>query len=227
MRMRTHPSRAFRHQFMALSCILSILVGLAAGCLTQPNIGASISLDTRFTTPTNVIDLLRNFKLAMDEALFLRDDFYTDKVIKAFSGGREVTWDTVPAPGKNWGRVSDFAEMIKPYYYEGRPSPGLAMRFWGRLTNEEGIATRWSFVIAGPSSPTFSDTVSVFGQNWRKREGLIYAHPVIEDPPTKPYGNAHIDYKASSRGLERSMFFDFRPDATLQIANFWIRETPR
>jgi hypothetical protein len=88
---------------MALSCIFSVLVGLASGCLAQPSISGSAPLDTRFTKPTNFLDLLRNFKLAMDEALFWRGDFYSDRVIKAFSGGKKVIWDSVPEPRRNCG----------------------------------------------------------------------------------------------------------------------------
>ena len=54
--------------------------------------GASEKLMATIERPTTTIQVLQNFKFALDNDLFLRDDFYTDENLGKFFAANKVFW---------------------------------------------------------------------------------------------------------------------------------------
>src|SRR5512140_1208086 len=61
----------------ACSCFLMMWLAGCAGSLVE--------------RPSNVLDVLRNVRVAVDDGLLLRADFFTEEGIKSFTGGERAT----------------------------------------------------------------------------------------------------------------------------------------
>ena len=207
--------------------IVSMVFVCLAGCSSLPRAQTRESAqqaNAKLVVPRNLIDVLRNFKVAIDSELLLRDDFYTEENLKRFSGGREITWHSTSGDGKNWGSIAGFDSIAEPLVYGGTTYNALYISFWQEVRDEKGIATRWRLDFHSPQRPDFSDVEAIFGKQWVLYE-LSVPIPDMQRPraPTRLHGNEKIIYQSVTPVREQQMRFDFAFDATLEHAGFMLR----
>jgi hypothetical protein len=173
--------------------------------------------EVTFKKPTTPLELLQNVKLAFDHGLLLREDFYSDENLKAFSGGAKVRRSV---GGPNAGprdlfcEVTEFGSMVAPRKVGNFVISGIALSLRRRILEDGRVSGSVSLSFQ-QSVPTlsFEAVTELFGSDWASSKEMISPHLVLQ-PPTKPHGNARIEYIVGDARSELS----FDPNALLSSA---------
>lgn len=207
---------------LLLPVVLLLVSVLVAPLRAQTNEPTAKQFYSKIVRPVTLIDLLRNFKTAMDGDLLLRDDFYTDDNLKKFSGGERIIWIKVPPNGR--GEIVGFGTMVKDLHHDGRTWGGLGIIFSQNFNEGREAVTGWLLTISDPNSVSFSEVEAIFGTGW---EGRTFMNPPPHGPPrppaTHPRGYDRIVYNSVSPTLQREMIFSFSSDGKVGTANFILR----
>ena len=207
---------------LLLPVVLLLASVLAVPLRAQTNEMTAKQFYSKIVRPVALIDLFRNFKIAMDGELLLRDDFYTEDNLKIFSGGERIIWIREPPTAR--GDITSFGTMVKDLQHDGRPWGGLGFTFLLNFKEGREAVTGWLLTISDPNSVSFSEVEAIFGTNW---EGDTFMNPPPHGPPrppaTHPRGYARIVYKSVSPTLQREMRFSFYSDGKVGTANFILR----
>lgn len=196
-----------------LPVVLLLLSVLVAPLCAQTNDSRAKQFYSKIVTPVTLIDLFRNFKIAMDGDLLLRDDFYTEDNLRRFSGGKRIVWGRGPPNAR--GDIADFGSMVKDAQYDGRTWAGLGIQFSQNFNEDRVAVTGWLLTIGYPNSVSFSEIEAIFGTSWENRTLLV-------TPPHGPPPLPAIIYKSGSASLRREMVFSFS-NGKVGTANFILR----
>lgn len=160
--------------------------------------------------PTTTIEVLRNFKFALDNDLFLRDEFYTDENLEKFFAASKISWDEVH-PLRRIGRVSSLHLDI--------------FLFHGTVDAEGNEAVNGRKQGAGVinASLTADSVIEVFGKPMKVTNPYAAestTHPSALMPKTHELGNLAIEYKFDRPRTTASLFCIFHGDGTVNRCNF-------
>lgn len=207
---------------LLLPVVLVLVSVLAVPLRAQTNETTAKQFYSKLVRPVTLIDLFRNFKIAMDGDLLLRDDFYTEDNLKEFSGGERIIWIREPPVAR--GEITRFGTMVKDLQHDGRPWGGLGITFLQNFKEGREAVTGWLLTISDPNSISFSQVEAIFGTNWERQ---TFMNPPTHGPPrapsTHPHGYDRIIYKSVSPAFQREMIFSFSSDAKVGTANFILR----
>lgn len=85
-----------------LFMVLMIAQTQPAGCAEPSDFRGKLMATVN--RPTTAIEAWRNLKFALDNGLFLRDDFYTDENLKTFFAATQISWQE-NLPTRTTGRL--------------------------------------------------------------------------------------------------------------------------
>lgn len=219
------PSQRFLQSLLAFLCFSLIVAGATHKCGAQPALPASSVLSTAemkalVQVPQNFESLLGNIKKALDHALLLRADFYTDDVLRHYFGGRTVSWSPTDGADKKWGQIGDFGPIVTPITVQGVRTGGLAFYFYKELQPGGTCISTLSLTVSGETTTDFEAVGRILGAGWE--HGPI--RPLSPDygyhPRTRPHGNDLIEYSIRDGLVNWQASFEFAPDAMIKNANF-------
>jgi hypothetical protein len=223
------PASSTAWLLVATFVYLSSMVGcvLPVGAQTAGN----TSLDYQVHKPVSLIDLLRNAKVAIDNALPLNEDFYTEGSLSRFFGGTTIVGDW-PVPQWRDPRylqieIADFG-ICPPWIVgaDGRPIEGLSILIKRDLRRQEDAWADLQLTIRDACGPPFEEVEALFGTRWKIEERPLpepHAIPQTTQYPTAPHGGDLISYDYFSHGLERRLIFSFRYDGRIESARFSVK----
>src|SRR5690242_3718731 len=98
-----------RQQGLSLSMVYAVLMSLISTAHTAPARCAEMDSPSEkammnVSPPTTANEVLRNFKIAFDNELFLREDFYSEDNLKNFFSADRVSWNEV-TPARTSGYI--------------------------------------------------------------------------------------------------------------------------
>jgi hypothetical protein len=172
--------------------------------------------------PATPFELLENVKIALDQGLLLREDFYTDENLKRFSGGTKVRRS---AGGQDVGpkyifcSVTEFGAMVEPRIVGNIVIPGISVGFRRTILEDGRVAGSVSVRLQqGVPSLSFDEVTKLFGPHWTYSKDILSPHMRMESP-RKPHGNARIEYRAA----DVLHILSFNRDALLDSAEFRLQ----
>ena len=161
--------------------------------------------------PTTTIQVLRNFKFALDNDLFLRDDFYTNENLGMFFAANKVSWyETTPvrASGFVYTQYSVGFWLIHGVMDEkGNVAADGKKRGWGTIN---AAVTADSIIALFGKPAKITDPYAT--DNWR------HPTPLIEK--THELGNLTIEYKFDHPSATASLNCTFHGDGTVKGCGF-------
>jgi hypothetical protein len=161
--------------------------------------------------PTTTLEVHRNLKFALDNDLFLRDDFYTDENLQKFFAADRISWHGgIPTHsfGNAFTRLSiDFSLIHGTIDAEGNPVAN------GRKHGGGTIST----------TLTADSVIEVFGKP------IKITNPYAAEDPrhhsvvmqkTHGFGNLAIGYRFDRASTTASLYCIFNGDGTVKGCNF-------
>lgn len=222
--MRAVLSEKILDWLLALSVSFAVFAEQSGEAIAQADDKSAVQFYSKIEKPRDLVGLFRNFKVAVDGALLIREDFYTDQHIKQFSGGNVIVWSRNHGPGKEWGEVTDFGAMVQPWPSVGKLLSGLHMSFVANLDEPEGRTAAWSVIIRPPNRLAFVDVERIFGKGWAYGDWTSPSPDAPPPPhPIDPLGNERLIYRADKPGLHWEAKFNLAYDATIEDVRFVMR----
>ena len=179
--------------------------------------GAKVAASPK--SPTTPLELLQNIKLALDQGLPLREDFYTDANLMRLFGGSKVesvTDDPTAGPKDIVRQLSNFGTMVEPVKVGSATISGISLVVHRSVAADGKISASLSLDLLRPAQNlNFDQVTGLFGPNLSvpKKPKLPHMKPA---PARQAHGNAEIEYLSGTADNE----FTFNPDAILGAAMF-------
>jgi len=170
--------------------------------------------------PSTVLELLTNLKVALDQNLLLREDFYTQENLKKISGGDKVFW-IGKTPTRQQAGITEFGGMLRPVRVGNNTFEGVSYSVGRDVLDSEKIQANahLSFMASNPDV-TFEQIEDVFGKGWQRFPFFPPPTGRKFEPPTHPPGNDRIRYDFDSGHVGRSIVMEFHEDGTLYNITF-------
>jgi len=160
--------------------------------------------------PTTAIEAWRNLKFALDNDLFLREDFYTDENLKKFFAATQISWQE-NRPTRTTGLLlSPYLEISLIY--------GTFDEQWKEDANgkRRGGGTVTTGVTADLITAVFGKPMKV--TNPYAEERPPHFTPLIRK--THQLGNQLVEYHFDHARTAASLSFLFNGDGTVQGCGF-------
>ena len=164
--------------------------------------------------PTTAIEAWRNLKFALDNDLFLRDDFYTDENLKKFFAATQISWQE-NLPTRTTGRLlSPYLEifLIRGTFDEKGNVDVNARRRGGGTIGTDATADLVIAVFGKPMKVT----------NPYAAEGP--EHPTALMRKTHEFGNLSIEYHFDHARTTASLRCLFIGNGTVNVCGFGNKE---
>jgi hypothetical protein len=176
-------------------------------------------------TPSNPSELLQNIKIAMDQHLLRREDFYTNVNLKNFFGAKTVVFGGDFRKQK-YAELGGYDNMIQPVkIWPDKPNVMSGISIQVRRIAKEGglIEGELSLLIFRDGVfPGFDFNQKMFGTN-RAAEFALADFDETVRPPTDPHGNDRIEYTGNDGPVHQTIRLSFASDGTL--SHFYYVET--
>lgn len=184
---------------------------------------STVELCAKIKEPTTSLELMANFKFAMDNDLLLRDDFYEKDELSAVFGGKEIFVRhpktdaqefTFKASLINFPKIyppilmrnvirSGFEILIDVKYKNGIPTEGWLRALWSRFDGEL----------------VYENVINVLGTpNRFEIEESEPRGPIA--PITHPYGHMSMSYDYKTSKMTRYIGFSLTSQGTLALGSF-------
>jgi hypothetical protein len=219
---RRGPSgcRTIQSAILALAVLLTIASGDETFGQSAPRLtSADIPPVER---PTSLTALLVNAKLAAEQWLLLRDDFYREDVLQQYFGGAEVKFID-RQPGRIIrGDITGFDNIVEPITVQGKKLEGITGSF-RREVAADGTVTAYFLVhIYGGTTLNFDTVERLFESAGRRLE--LRRQPL--DEPRMPLSRDVHLYSRGDGAHELKISLAFLPRGELSDANFWTSLSP-
>jgi hypothetical protein len=179
-----------------------------AGCAEPADFrGKSLTTVNR---PTTAIEAWRNLKFALDNDLFLREDFYTDENLKKFFAATQISWRE-NLPTRTTGRLfSPYLEifLIRGTFDEKGNADVNARRRGGGTIGTDATADLVIAVFGKPMKVT-----NPYGAEAPE-------HPTALTPKTHEFGNLSIEYNFDHARTTASLRCLFTGSGTVWVCGF-------
>jgi hypothetical protein len=180
--------------------------------------------------PKTPLELLENTKLAIENDLLLREEFYLDEGLKLFFGGARIIW----VLNRRTAKVGDVREL-GDLFENSRRYPGLGASFYREVFDENGNESESGKVRAHFVADTGRDfrlTVEVveiiFGapnEITNSYSGVNLAHPEPLERKTHRLGNTRLSYIFNRPLSTTSAWFVINGDGT--VDRFGLKQEAR
>jgi hypothetical protein len=172
--------------------------------------------------PTTLAALLINAKLATEQWLLLREDFYRTDVLQQYFGGAVVEFTDRRASAVVAGSISRFDNIVDPITVQGKKIEGISCLF-RREVAADGTVTAYVLVhIVGGTTLNFDTVERLFESVGRQLE---LRRPPL-DQPRMPLSRDEYLYSRVDGGRELKISLAFLPRGKLSDANFWTSQGP-
>jgi hypothetical protein len=172
--------------------------------------------------PTTLAALLVNAKLAAEQWLLLREDFYRADVLQQYFGGAVVKFIDRQSSSVIRGTISSFDNIVDPITVQGKKIEGISCSF-RREVAADGTVTALVYVhISGGTTLDFDTVERLFESGGRQLE---LRRPPL-DEPRMPLGLDKYLYSRVDGGRELKILLSFIPRRELTDANFWTMGAP-
>jgi hypothetical protein len=161
--------------------------------------------------PTTTTDVLRNFKFALDNDLFLREDFYTEDSLKRFFAADKITWDEA-TPTRKSGYVDTQYSVL---FFLVR---GTIDEKWNVVPNGKKLAS--GTINTNASADMI---VELFGPPKEIRDPYDphnLSHPTPLMKKTHKFGNLAIEYKFDHSRSSASLTCIFNGNGSVKGCSF-------
>ncbi|MBR0987461.1 MULTISPECIES: hypothetical protein [Bradyrhizobium] len=161
--------------------------------------------------PTTANEMLRNFKIAFDNELFLRDDFYRDENLRNFFAADRVAWSEVTR-----ARTSGYVRSRLPislFLIRGTIDahwnvvPGAKRRADGTI--DANVSADFVVQLFGNPMKVYDPSAN---DSWR--------HPTPLTEKTHPLGNLAVEYKFDRARSTASLNCRFNGNGTVNACSF-------
>lgn len=215
-------SSSLRHSLQAVVLAFAILLTVSNGAesLAQPTTRL-VDIPT-VQKPTTLAALLVNAKLAAEQWLLLREDFYREDVLQQYFGGAVVEFTGQQSSKVIAGTISGYDNFVEPITVQGKKIDGLSCSF-RREVGADGTVTAYVFVyLSGSTTLNFDAVERLFGSVGRRLE---LRRPQL-DQPRMPLSRDQYLYSRVDGGRELKIALAFLPRGELSTANFWTMGVP-
>jgi len=172
--------------------------------------------------PATLAALLVNAKLAAEQWLLLREDFYREDVLQQYFGGAVVEFIDRQSSRVIEGTISGFDDFVEPITVQGKKIEGIACSF-RREVVPDGTVTAYVFVsLSGSTTLNFDAVERLFESVGRRLE---LRRPRL-DEPRMPLSRDEYLYSRVDGGRELKIALAFLPRGKLSTANFWTSQSP-
>lgn len=172
--------------------------------------------------PSTLIEVLKNIKLALDQHLLLREDFYTEENLKLFFGGENVAWRKINDPKLQWGDVIDFGSLVEPLILKNMTLEGISITFLRNVKEDGKTEMRLNLLLRRSNLVGFESIENIFGKGWApSRDSWRISHGETYIAPTRPHGNERIEYAVNEGDIQSLVDMKFNHDASLSFADFF------
>jgi hypothetical protein len=213
-------SRRYQSAMLAFITLAAVVTGAEAlgQSATRP-VAADIPSVER---PTTLAALLVNAKLAAEQWLLLREDFYRADVLQQYFGAAVVEFVDTRNSGAIQGWISQFDNIVDPILVQGKTIEGISGSF-RREVAADGAVTAYVFVsLSGSTTLNFDAVERLFESVGRRLE---LRRPRL-DEPRMPLSRDEYLYSRVDGGRELKIALAFLPRGKLSIANFWTSRSP-
>lgn len=210
--------RILQSAILASAALLTLVsggetVGQSATRLTSVDIPA-------VEKPKSLAALLVNAKLAAEQWLLLREDFYRADVLQQYFGGAVVKFIDRQSSSVIRGTISGFDKFVEPITVQGKEIEGLSCSF-RREVSADGTVTAYVFVTLR-ATLDFAAVERLFKSVGRRLE--LRRQPL--DEPRMPLSpDVHL-YSRAEGSRELKISLSFLPGGGLSSANFWASGVP-
>jgi hypothetical protein len=203
--------------FIALAAVVTGTEALGQSA-TRPGAADIPSVER----PTTLAALLVNAKLAAEQWLLLREDFYRADVLQQYFGGARVEFVDTRNSGAIQGWISQFDNLVDPIVVQGKKIEGISGSF-RREVAADGTVTAYVLVsLSGSTTLDFGAVERLFDSAGRRLE---LRGPRL-DEPRMPLSRDDYLYSRVDDGRELKIALAFLPRGMLSIANFWTSQRP-
>jgi hypothetical protein len=172
--------------------------------------------------PTSLGALLINAKLAAEQWLLLREDFYRADVLQQYFGGAVVEFTDRQSSRLIRGTISGFDNIVEPITVQGTKIEGISCSF-RREVVPDGTVMAYVFVsLSGSTTLNFDAVERLFESVGRRLE---LRRPRL-DEPRMPLSRDQYLYSRGDGGRELKIALAFLPRGDLSTANFWTSQSP-
>jgi hypothetical protein len=172
--------------------------------------------------PTSLGALLTNAKLAAEQWLLLREDFYRADVLQQYFGAAVVEFVDTRNSGAIQGWISGFDNIVDPITVQGKKIESISCSF-RREVGKDGTVTAYVFVsLSGSTTLDFGAIERLFESVGRRLE---LRRPRL-DEPSMPLSRDEYLYSGVDGGRELKIALAFLPRGKLSVANFWNSQSP-
>jgi hypothetical protein len=212
--------RAFQSAMLAFAILLTVSSG--GEPLGQPATRPGPADIPAVERPTTLAALLVNAKLAAEQWLLLREDFYRADVLQQYFGGAEVEFIDRQPGRMIRGTITSFDNMVEPITVQGKKIEGISCSF-RREVAADGTVTAYVYVhILGGTTLNFDAVERLFESVGRQLE---LRRPPL-DEPRMPLSLDKYLYSRVDGGRELKIALAFLPRGELSTANFWTAGVP-
>ena len=210
--------RAFQSAMLAFAILLTVSSG--GETLGQPATRPGPGDIPAVERPTTLAALLVNAKLAAEQWLLLREDFYREDVLQQYFGGAVVKFIDRPSSTVIRGDIWGFDNFVEPITVQGKKIEGISCSF-RREVAADGTVTALVYVhILGGTTLNFDTVERLFESAGRQLEFA----PL--DEPRMPLSRDEYLYSRVDGGRELKISLAFLPRGKLSYANFWTAGVP-
>jgi hypothetical protein len=226
------PPRSNLAVLLATAGLVAICVPALGADIAQPSTGEQAVQATSFllvagTTggefpatvekPTTSLQLLQNLKLALQNDLLLRRDFYAAESLTRFFGVEEASSGVGENnPNDIWVRAKTFGYAVKSAKNDEYVFSGISFSA-GLKSKEVGKSSSFVVLAFGLGGPSFDDMEKVFGKGWvPDKTAPLHGPP---PPPTAPHGNERLTYMLDDSAVERRLFIQFHGNGLIFLAH--------
>jgi hypothetical protein len=214
--------RAFPSAMLAFAILLTVSSG--GETLGQPVTRPGPADIPAVERPTTLAALLVNAKLAAEQWLLLREDFYRVDVLQQYFGGAAVEFADRRISSVIEGTISRFDNIVEPITVQGKKLEGISCWF-RREVAADGTVTAYVYVgISSRSALDFEAVERLFGSVGRQLE--LRKPPPDAPPRPPPNNNDEYLYSRVDGSRELKIALAFMPRGKLSNANFWTSGEP-
>lgn len=161
--------------------------------------------------PATTIEVLRNFKFALDNDLLLREEFYADDNLSRFFAANKISWHEV-TPTRTSG------------YVFTQHSVGFSL-IHGAIDEDGNVVANAKKRVGGTinADVTADLIVELFGKPAEVTDPYAadnLQHPTAVLKKTHEFGNSAIEYRSDHRSATVSLRCIFHGDGTLKACGF-------
>lgn len=166
--------------------------------------------------PKTILQILSNIKFAVDHGSLLREQFYADEKLRAFSGGTTIWWIDRSAT-RLYVHISGFDKVVPSIPVNKISMPGIVIAIERSVESNGNLEGLARIFVNRPIFP-FEDIEKLFGNQWRNDP--ILSPDRVSEKTTHPHGNARITYSYLSNSVPVSITIETGADGSLYRADF-------